>query len=58
MRNVVPLDKVGEHLIANFPGTQFQTQQASMNLLRKSEPLDHLWTSSLLENTVYSPKKK
>jgi hypothetical protein len=30
---VVPLESVGENFVVNFPGTQFQAQEVSMNLL-------------------------
>jgi hypothetical protein len=40
---VVPLESVGENVV-NFSGTQFQAQEASINLLRKSGPLGHFWT--------------
>jgi hypothetical protein len=32
---VAPLECVGENFVVNLPKTQFQTQYASMNLLRK-----------------------
>jgi hypothetical protein len=46
---VVLLDSVGENFNVNFPETQFQTQKASMNLLRNSGALNHFWTRNLLE---------
>jgi hypothetical protein len=54
---VVPLESIRENFIINFPGTQFQEEQASMNLLRKSGPLGHFWAENLLDNVVCLPKK-
>jgi hypothetical protein len=41
---VVPVESVRENFIVNFPGAQFQAQEASMILMRKSGPLGHFWT--------------
>jgi hypothetical protein len=46
-----------ENFVVNFSGTQFQTQEASMNLLRKSGPQGHFWTRNVLENAVCFSKK-
>jgi hypothetical protein len=46
---MVPLESVGENFVINFPGSQFQAQQASMNLLMKSGLLCHFWTGNLLK---------
>jgi hypothetical protein len=51
MWNVVPIESVRH----KFP-TNSLKHWASMNSLRKSDPLGHFWTSILLENTVF-PKK-
>jgi hypothetical protein len=51
------LENIGENFVVNFPGTQFQAQKASMNLLRKSGPLGHFWTRNLLQNYVFLPTK-
>jgi hypothetical protein len=51
-----PLDS-RENFVVNFPGTQFQAQQASMNLVKKSGPVGHFWTRILLENTAGLPNK-
>jgi hypothetical protein len=53
MWNVVPLKSVGENFVINLLGSQFQAQQASMNLLIKSGLLGHFWT----KNAVCFPKK-
>jgi hypothetical protein len=39
MRNMAPLESFAENFVVNFPGSQFQAQQASMNLLAKSRLL-------------------
>jgi hypothetical protein len=49
MWNVVPLESVGENFIVNFPVSQFQAQQESINLLRKSGLLGRFWTRDLLK---------
>jgi hypothetical protein len=55
---VVPLESVGENFVVNFLGSQFQAQQASINLLRKSGLLGHFWTRNLLTNTnVFTEEK-
>jgi hypothetical protein len=55
---VVPLQIVGENFVVNFPGTQFQTQEASVNIVRKSGLLGHFWTINLLENALCLLKNK
>jgi hypothetical protein len=55
--NLVPLESVREHFVVNFPGTHFQAHEATMNLLGKLGPLDHLWTQNL-ENAVCFPEVK
>jgi hypothetical protein len=53
MRNVVPVESVGENFVINFSGTQFQVQGTSRNLLRKCCPLGQ---KNLLEN-VFTEEK-
>jgi hypothetical protein len=47
---VVPLESVQENFVINFPGSQFQAQQASMNFLIKSDLLGHFWTRNPFKN--------
>jgi hypothetical protein len=49
MWSVVPPESVGENSNAYFLGTQFQAQEASVNLIRKSGPLGCLLTRNLLK---------
>jgi hypothetical protein len=44
VRNVVTLESVEANFVINSQRTQFQAQEASMNLLRKSGPLGHFQT--------------
>jgi hypothetical protein len=46
---VVPLESAKENFFINFPGTQFQAQQESMNLVLMDEKLDKI--GATLENT-------
>jgi hypothetical protein len=46
---VVQLESVGENFVVNFPGSQFQAKQESINLLIKSGLLGHLRTINLLK---------
>jgi hypothetical protein len=55
MWNVVPLEG---NFVINFPGSQFQAQQASMNLFIKPSLLGHSWTRNLLKSAVCFLKKK
>jgi hypothetical protein len=49
MRNTVPIESFGENLVINYPVSQFQANQASMNLLIKSDLLGHFRTINLLK---------
>jgi hypothetical protein len=52
--------KCRRRLIVNFPGSQFQTQQASVNFVVKSGLLDDFWTRNLLKKkpSVYRRKTR
>jgi hypothetical protein len=54
---VVPLDSAGKNFVINFPGSQFQAQQASINLLIKSGLLGHFWTRNLLKCSVLTEEE-
>jgi hypothetical protein len=56
MWSVVLLGSAGENVALNYRGTQFQVQEASMNLFRKSGSLGHFWTRNYLEDAVCFPK--
>jgi hypothetical protein len=58
MWNVVPLQSVGEDFVVNFPGSQFQAQQQSINLLIKSCLLGHSRTRNLLKARHVSTEMK
>jgi hypothetical protein len=53
----VQLESVVEESVINFLRTQFQEQEASINLLTKSGPLNHFWARNPVENTMYILKK-
>lgn len=48
---MVPLKRFGENSLVNFPGTQFQTKDASMMVLIKSSILGKLWTRNPLKKS-------
>jgi hypothetical protein len=55
---VVTLESVGENFVINFPGSQFQAQQAPINLLRKSGLLGHFWTINQLKKLSVLTEEK
>jgi hypothetical protein len=46
---VVPVESVGENCAVNFQKSQFQAQQASINLLIVPGLLGHFWSRNLLK---------
>jgi hypothetical protein len=55
---VVSLESVGEKFDVTFSGSQFQAQQAFINLLRKSDLLDDFWTRNLLKRRLVLTEEK